>query len=49
VYSCSGSAVTTTICNGRILMLEGEIPQEQEILAGAANAAAGLVKRAAQG
>lgn len=48
VYSCNSSAVTTTICNGMILMLEHEIPNEQAILTGAAKAAAGLVKRATQ-
>ncbi|OPY35941.1 MAG: N-ethylammeline chlorohydrolase [Methanoregula sp. PtaU1.Bin051] len=46
IYACSGSAVETTICNGRILMLKREVPGEAEILAGAAAAAAGLVKRA---
>jgi 5-methylthioadenosine/S-adenosylhomocysteine deaminase len=46
MYSCSGSAVETTICNGRVLMLEREVPGETEVLAGAAGAAAGLVKRA---
>lgn len=47
VYSCSGAAVTTTICDGRILMLDGQIPSEEKILAGAAAAAAGLVARTA--
>jgi 5-methylthioadenosine/S-adenosylhomocysteine deaminase len=46
MYSCSGSAVETTICNGRVLMLEREVPGEAEVLAGAAKAATGLVKRA---
>jgi 5-methylthioadenosine/S-adenosylhomocysteine deaminase len=46
IYSCSGSAVGTTICNGAVLLLEREIPGEMEILAGAAKAAADLVKRA---
>ena len=46
VYSCSGSAVETVLCNGRVLMLEREVPGEQEILAGAQRAASGLVKRA---
>ncbi|MGA2105395.1 amidohydrolase family protein [Methanoregula sp.] len=46
VYSCSGAAVETTICNGRVLMLEREIPGEDEILTKAAYAAAHLVKRA---
>ncbi|HVP96877.1 amidohydrolase family protein [Methanoregula sp.] len=46
VYACSGAAVETTICAGRVLMLEHEIPGEAEILAGASQAAAQLVKRA---
>jgi 5-methylthioadenosine/S-adenosylhomocysteine deaminase len=45
VYSCSGAAVETTICDGRILMLNREIPNEDEILAGAAKAARELVGR----
>jgi 5-methylthioadenosine/S-adenosylhomocysteine deaminase len=46
VYSCSGGAVETTICNGRVLMLNREIPGEEDVLAGAATAARELVKRA---
>jgi 5-methylthioadenosine/S-adenosylhomocysteine deaminase len=49
VYSCSGAAVETTICDGRILMLEGRVPGETAILAGAQTAATDLVHRAAQG
>ena len=45
VYSCSGSAVETTICDGRVLMLNREIPGEDEILTGAAQAARELVSR----
>ncbi|MCX6687724.1 MAG: amidohydrolase, partial [Methanoregula sp.] len=48
VYSCSGSAVETVLCNGKVLMLERELPHEQEILLGSRDAAAGLVHRAAQ-
>jgi 5-methylthioadenosine/S-adenosylhomocysteine deaminase len=48
VYSCSGSAVETVICNGKVLMLERKVPYEREILAGALEAASGLVQRAAQ-
>jgi len=47
VYSCNGSAVETVLCNGRVVMLEHNVPHEQEILAGAQKAASGLVKRAA--
>jgi len=46
VYSCNGGAVETTICDGRVLMLEREIPGEEQILTGAARAAGDLVKRA---
>jgi len=46
VYSCSGGEVETTLCNGRVLMLNREIPGEDEVLAGAAGAASALVKRA---
>jgi len=46
VYACSGGSVETTICNGRVLMLNREIPGEEAILKGAASAAANLVKRA---
>ena len=48
IYSCNGSSVDTVICDGRVLMSGREIPGEQEILAGAAAAAAGLVRRAGQ-
>jgi 5-methylthioadenosine/S-adenosylhomocysteine deaminase len=47
VYSCSGGAVETTICNGRILMFNREVPGEDEILTRAAEAARGLVLRSA--
>ena len=46
IYACNGGTVETTICNGRILMLERGIPGEAEVLNGAAEAAFGLVKRA---
>jgi 5-methylthioadenosine/S-adenosylhomocysteine deaminase len=46
VYSCSGSSVETTICNGRVLMLDRVVPGEQEILTGATKAALDLVRRA---
>jgi 5-methylthioadenosine/S-adenosylhomocysteine deaminase len=46
VYSCSGGAVETTICDGRVLMLNREVPGEEEILSGAAKAAQELVRRA---
>jgi 5-methylthioadenosine/S-adenosylhomocysteine deaminase len=46
IYSCNGSTVETTICNGRVLMLDREIPGEEVVLAGAATAARNLVKKA---
>jgi 5-methylthioadenosine/S-adenosylhomocysteine deaminase len=45
VYSVTGSSVDTVICDGRVLMLHGEIPGEVEILAQAAKSAAALVRR----
>jgi 5-methylthioadenosine/S-adenosylhomocysteine deaminase len=45
VYSCSGEAVVTTICNGRVLMHERKVLHEKEILEGASRAAESLVKR----
>ena len=46
VYSCSGGSVETTLCNGRVLMLNHEVPGENDVLNGAAAAAHDLVKRA---
>jgi 5-methylthioadenosine/S-adenosylhomocysteine deaminase len=46
VYSCSGGAVETTICDGRVLMLEREVPGEAEVLSKASSAAQDLVRRA---
>jgi 5-methylthioadenosine/S-adenosylhomocysteine deaminase len=46
VYSCSGGAVETTICDGRVLMLDRVVPGEAQILSGAATAAQELVRRA---
>lgn len=45
VYSCSGASVTTTICNGRVLMHERHVLNETEILRGSSDAAAQLVRR----
>ncbi|HWQ67787.1 MAG TPA: amidohydrolase [Methanospirillum sp.] len=45
VYAASGSLVQTVLCNGRVLMHEGFIPGEEDILAGAAGAAASLLHR----
>jgi 5-methylthioadenosine/S-adenosylhomocysteine deaminase len=46
VYSCNGGAVETTICDGKVLMLEGLIPGEEAIRQSAAGAARDLVSRA---
>ncbi|HET6581463.1 MAG TPA: amidohydrolase family protein, partial [Methanoregula sp.] len=46
VYSCNGGAVETTICDGKVLMLDGEIPGEAAIRESASFAAFELVRRA---
>ena len=46
VYSCSGSAVTTVICQGSVLMMDRFIPGEEEILLQASAHAFDLAKRA---
>jgi len=46
VYSCNGGAVETTICDGKVLMLDGEIPGEAAIRESASFAAYELVRRA---
>ncbi|MCX6700827.1 MAG: amidohydrolase family protein [Methanomicrobiales archaeon] len=45
VYACSGSSVDTTICNGRVLMHERHVLNEEEVLNGSAEAAIQLVRR----
>ncbi|MCQ8894808.1 MAG: amidohydrolase [Methanolinea sp.] len=49
VYSCTGSVVMTTICHGRVLMHNREVPGEDEILRQAARAARALVEKAREG
>jgi 5-methylthioadenosine/S-adenosylhomocysteine deaminase len=46
VYSCNGGSVETTICDGKVLMLEREIPGEAAIRKSAVRAAHELVCRA---
>jgi len=46
VYSAEGSAVDTVICQGRILMYNRYIPDEEEILNGASASAQDLLRRA---
>lgn len=45
VYSCPGSAVTTTICHGSVLMHDRIVPGGEEILREAARAARALVEK----
>jgi 5-methylthioadenosine/S-adenosylhomocysteine deaminase len=45
VYACSGGAVRTVICGGRVLMLDRFIPGQDEVLREAALAAENLVRR----
>jgi 5-methylthioadenosine/S-adenosylhomocysteine deaminase len=49
VYATNGGSVETTICNGRVLMLDRGIPDEAAVLNGAADAAFRLVQRAQSG
>jgi 5-methylthioadenosine/S-adenosylhomocysteine deaminase len=46
VYAASGNLVRTVLCNGTVLMLDGEIPGEEEILARAVQTADSLLNRA---
>ncbi|HJJ39421.1 MAG TPA: amidohydrolase [Methanocorpusculum sp.] len=46
VYATSGMAVSTTICNGEILMYDGFIPGAEEIMEEAEKAAFALTERA---
>ena len=45
VYALSGAAVETTICNGRVLMYDREVPGEEDVCLKAAETAASLVRR----
>jgi 5-methylthioadenosine/S-adenosylhomocysteine deaminase len=45
VYSANGSCVDTTICDGKILMLEGRVEGEEKIMDDAEKAAKDLVMR----
>ena len=46
IYSCSGSGVETTICDGRVLMLDRVVPGEEGILREASETARDLLRRA---
>jgi len=46
VYAGCGGLVRTVLCNGKVLMLNGIIPGEEEIVAGATKTAADLLSRA---
>jgi len=45
VYACSGAAVNTTICNGRVLMHERRVLNEEKVIKGSTEAALQLVRR----
>ncbi|MCD7937109.1 MAG: amidohydrolase [Tannerellaceae bacterium] len=45
VYAANGSCVETVICDGKILMEQGKVPGEEEILEQAARIAYDLMKR----
>jgi 5-methylthioadenosine/S-adenosylhomocysteine deaminase len=45
VYACSGSAVRTVICGGRVLMLDRFVPGQDDVLKEASSAAESLVRR----
>jgi 5-methylthioadenosine/S-adenosylhomocysteine deaminase len=45
VYSANGSCVDTVICDGKLLMRDGHVEGEEEILEGATSAAEDLVRR----
>jgi 5-methylthioadenosine/S-adenosylhomocysteine deaminase len=49
VYSANGSCVDTTICDGKILMQEGEVEDEEGIMAKANDVAADLIRRSMSG
>ncbi|MBN2735136.1 MAG: amidohydrolase family protein [Methanomicrobiaceae archaeon] len=49
VYSAGSNAVDTVICNGRVLMHDGYIPGEEEVLEKASETAFSLVKRKEDG
>ena len=46
VYAASGGVVRTVICNGKVLMNDGYIPWEEEVIRDAAKTASSLVSRA---
>jgi 5-methylthioadenosine/S-adenosylhomocysteine deaminase len=45
VYSLNGSVVNTVICDGKVLMYNGIIPGEKEILEQAGKEARNLVRK----
>ncbi|MBP2145818.1 5-methylthioadenosine/S-adenosylhomocysteine deaminase [Methanofollis sp. W23] len=45
VYACNGGAVSTVLCDGRVLMQDRVVPGEEEVLEGARQAIAGLLAR----
>jgi 5-methylthioadenosine/S-adenosylhomocysteine deaminase len=45
VYAANSSCITTTICNGRLLMVNGKVEGEEQIIADARKAAHSLVSK----
>lgn len=45
VYSANGSCVDTVICDGKIVMREGHVEEEEKIIKGANKAIEGLLRR----
>jgi 5-methylthioadenosine/S-adenosylhomocysteine deaminase len=48
-YSANGSCIDTVICDGRVLMEDGKVAGEDDIIEGARRAAFDLLKRASSG
>jgi 5-methylthioadenosine/S-adenosylhomocysteine deaminase len=49
VYSANGSCVDATICDGKILMMDGEVEGEEDILLESQKTAFELIKRSEKG
>jgi len=46
VYAASGGLVQTVLCNGKVLMYQGAIPGEEQVIQKASDVAADLLRRA---
>ena len=49
VYSASGDCVDTTICDGKVLMMNRKVADEEEIIDGASSAARDIMRRVSDG